>query len=1244
MKIFTKHLKYAFLLALFSGGTVQAQYQLPNAGFEDWEDQTIDDIPKRGGTKSNTATEPVSWNGFGTAKASSTTTALAISNAQLVKEEVEKRSGSFSAKIVSRDVIIAVANGTLTTGRIYAGDITPSNSANHNATVLDDSKFSSSFAGLPDTLTVWVKYVPAKETPKKGENFSRVSAILHDNTSVQDPGTDNSHVIGTAALNYPAVKDENGYIWQRLAIPFDYNKESYTSEAEKPSYALVTFTTNKTPGEGSPNDVVYIDDIEMIYNSQLDSIKCNGVKLSGFDKNKAEYFVTGTYTEGCLSAFADGKGSKVTVTYDEKTQTATIRVEGNDIQDNATNYHEYTVTFCPSQLTDLYFNGKPLAGFSTDKYEYEVSGTYVPYSICSFTKNVSINVPGEYDATTSTLTLLVEGKNIDDDATNYHEYKVKFTPASASTEERTQLMNSDFENWEDVSGFGVDMLTGSTAQIPGREPIGWNSFLTAGGALAPFSAAEKVVTSSDVRPNSEGTKSVKIFSNLALGTIVANGNMTTGRINAGGFSPTDASGNYNVTSVYDPDFSSRFTGTPDSLTVWVKYIPNDKDEKKGPYMARVNAVLHDAYAYQDPIPDALSEAMASHKVASAETNYPSTEGAWKKLSIPFQYTDNGSKPAYALVSFTTNMTPGNGSAMDTVYVDDMEMIYNSQLDSIKCNGVKLSGFDKNKAEYFVTGTYTEGCLSAFADGKGSKVTVTYDEKTQTATIRVEGNDIQDNATNYHEYTVTFCPSQLTDLYFNGKPLAGFSTDKYEYEVSGTYVPYSICSFTKNVSINVPGEYDATTSTLTLLVEGKNIDDDATNYHEYKVKFTPASASTEERTQLMNSDFENWEDVSGFGVDMLTGSTAQIPGREPIGWNSFLTAGGALAPFSAAEKVVTSSDVRPNSEGTKSVKIFSNLALGTIVANGNMTTGRINAGGFSPTDASGNYNVTSVYDPDFSSRFTGTPDSLTVWVKYIPNDKDEKKGPYMARVNAVLHDAYAYQDPIPDALSEAMASHKVASAETNYPSTEGAWKKLSIPFQYTDNGSKPAYALVSFTTNMTPGNGSAMDTVYVDDMEMIYNSRLDSIKYNDTKIAGFGKDKSAYEVVGYYTLNCLTAYTDGKGAKTAVTYDESTKTATIRVEGNDIQDNAENYHEYTVLFKNPDGIDDVSSNGAVRLYRIDDATIGLTSVETGEDFCIYSQNGTLVLEGKLEMGIINVKNLNNGVYILKVAGKNITFIR
>ena len=156
--------------------------------------------------------------------------------------------------------------------------------------------------------------------------------------------------------------------------------------------------------------------------------------------------------------------------------------------------------------------------------------------------------------------------------------------------------------------------------------------------------------------------------------------------------------------------------------------------------------------------------------------------------------------------------------------------------------------------------------------------------------------------------------------------------------------------------------------------------------------------------------------------------------------------------------------------------------------------------------------------------------------------------------------------------------------------------------------------------------------------------MDSIKYNDTKIAGFGKDKSAYEVIGYYTLNCLTAYTDGKGAKTAVTYDESTKTATIRVEGNDIQDNAENYHEYTVLFKNPDGIDEVSSNGAVRLYRIDDATIGLTSVETGEDFCIYSQNGTLVLEGKLEMGIINVKSLNNGVYILKVAGKNITFIR
>src|SRR5690606_33774632 len=95
---------------------------------------------------------------------------------------------------------------------------------------------------------------------------------------------------------------------------------------------------------------------------------------------------------------------------------------------------------------------------------------------------------------------------------------------------QTQIGNPGFEDWENVSG-GYE------------EPVNWNSFLTAGGPLTSF-AANQLENSTDVRPGSTGSRSVKLFSRSTLG-IIANGNITLGKINMGSTSPSN-SANYNA--------------------------------------------------------------------------------------------------------------------------------------------------------------------------------------------------------------------------------------------------------------------------------------------------------------------------------------------------------------------------------------------------------------------------------------------------------------------------------------------------------------------------------------------------------------------------------------------------------------------------------------------------------------------------------------------------------------------------
>ncbi len=219
---------------------------------------------------------------------------------------------------------------------------------------------------------------------------------------------------------------------------------------------------------------------------------------------------------------------------------------------------------------------------------------------------------------------------------------------------QTQIGNSNFESWDNV---------GQTSEEPGN----WNSFMNADIASffgSGLVAGQQVKRSSYKRPGSTGTYSALIWCRSVL-TIPANGNLTIGKINVGSSTATSSS-NYNKTVVGDANFSESFTDTPDSLAVWVRFKPGNVN-----HQARVSCAIHTNTGFRDPN-DLTDNSMCK---AKAIMEFTSTGTGWTRLSIPFTDVNSSLTPAYIITTFTTNKTPGVGTIGDSLYIDDLELIY-----------------------------------------------------------------------------------------------------------------------------------------------------------------------------------------------------------------------------------------------------------------------------------------------------------------------------------------------------------------------------------------------------------------------------------------------------------------------------------------------------------------------------------------------------------------------------------------
>ncbi len=244
-----------------------------------------------------------------------------------------------------------------------------------------------------------------------------------------------------------------------------------------------------------------------------------------------------------------------------------------------------------------------------------------------------------------------------------------------------QMPNPSFELWHPSDETHV-------------EPDGWHSFETATGALAAF-GGHHLTKSKNAH---SGESCARIYSSSILG-IVANGTMTTGRLNADAMSATDPANNaYLDTSMPDLDGAGKpfyipLYSRPDSIAVWVKYRHGSIDPDH-PY-ANISAVITDGTYYQDPEDKVYTNVVAKAKNDKIAT----TDGEWVRVTAPFVYTENAVEPKAILVTISTNADAGKGGDGDEVLVDDIALIYNAKVTGMKIKGQDVPGFSPDVLEY-----------------------------------------------------------------------------------------------------------------------------------------------------------------------------------------------------------------------------------------------------------------------------------------------------------------------------------------------------------------------------------------------------------------------------------------------------------------------------------------------------------------------------------------------------------------
>ncbi|MDY4558635.1 MAG: hypothetical protein SPE09_08235 [Alloprevotella sp.] len=329
----------------------------------------------------------------------------------------------------------------------------------------------------------------------------------------------------------------------------------------------------------------------------------------------------------------------------------------------------------------------------------------------------------------------------------------------------------------------------------GEPGNGWNSFSSATGKLSSMKGQSP--SPKHVSPGANGTNhAVKIWSKSVYGIAKANGNLTTGIINMGSATPSNAS-NYNYTKRSDSSHSLQFSGRPDAVTFYARFTSGGSPNGRGQF------IIHDGDVdYQDP----EVSSQTANRVGKATVLVPASSD-WVQYTGEFTYDKARTATQYLLASFTTNPTPG-GSAGDYLDIDEINFIYYHELTSLTYDGrsIDLAAAQSVNGYNLAPTTYDAAKLSYVIKGVAATAETDYQALSGTLTITVKGDDFTANPNSKTIYTLFFAPDTITpeptpepvpepgdvaDLGASITSLADLSTDKTYVLYNPTYTAFAV---------------------------------------------------------------------------------------------------------------------------------------------------------------------------------------------------------------------------------------------------------------------------------------------------------------------------------------------------------------------------------------------------------------------------------------------------------------------
>ena len=479
------------------------------------------------------------------------------------------------------------------------------------------------------------------------------------------------------------------------------------------------------------------------------------------------------------------------------------------------------------------------------------------------------------------------------------------------------LPNSGFDSWKSSSG-STD-AAGSMNQRPGVEPSDWN-----GSSVNQMGQKKELVFNDNytVKLKNAWVGAFGIGSTapgyITLGTPWVYASITISECDGGTYG--------GVPFGYRPDaitgsFKREDENSENSYIIayfWKGTYKSNIGSKSSPNQSRDNvdrAVL-----------GTVSAASSGTLVAKCNHAFSSTGGGWQTITVPIEY-ENGEVPEMmnVVISGGDYWTRGNLVDGTTLYVDNVQFVYYSELSSLVYNGVDY--FAAGKTQYVIDEAYDASKLSVASNGKGAVIEKSYDEASAVLTIKVKGNDYAANSSNVHTYTVQFGSGEVVDP--NPNPNPDPTPGDVDYTPAYTGEKTRLNRWITAVALESSAYSGHAANTL-------NVDNSGNLcYNDYSGSVTMKAAAGETVTVTMDMS-DSWmnaylyidADSNGFTASIADGSNWQPAGdlvsysfynngssSDNTGWNS----AGASVSGDARSTVALPSFAVPETPGVYRVR-------------------------------------------------------------------------------------------------------------------------------------------------------------------------------------------------------------------------------------------------------------------------------------------------------------------------------------